>query len=87
MLSIRRVEKYRPNSLDDVEGHQDIIATINKFVDSNVCRIDLIRSNVLTIAAIASSPALWASGNRQDLDRPRTRSSYIRKQEYATNGA
>jgi len=29
------VEKYRPSSLDAVEGHQDIIATINKFVDSN----------------------------------------------------
>ncbi|KAF2114922.1 P-loop containing nucleoside triphosphate hydrolase protein [Lophiotrema nucula] len=29
------VEKYRPNSLEDVEGHQDILATINKFVDSN----------------------------------------------------
>ncbi|PSN71601.1 P-loop containing nucleoside triphosphate hydrolase protein [Corynespora cassiicola Philippines] len=29
------VEKYRPDSLDDVEGHKDIIATINKFVDSN----------------------------------------------------
>lgn len=29
------VEKYRPSSLADVEGHQDIIATINKFVDSN----------------------------------------------------
>jgi len=31
-----RVEKYRPNSLDDVEGHQDILATINKFVEANV---------------------------------------------------
>ena len=31
-----RVEKYRPNTLDDVAGHQDILATINKFVDSNV---------------------------------------------------
>lgn len=31
-----RVEKYRPNSLDDVSGHQDILATINKFVDTNV---------------------------------------------------
>ena len=31
-----RVEKYRPNTLDDVSGHQDILATINKFVDSNV---------------------------------------------------
>ncbi|TQV95015.1 activator 1 subunit 3 [Cordyceps javanica] len=29
------IEKYRPESLDDVEGHQDILATINKFVDSN----------------------------------------------------
>lgn len=35
-LTCLRVEKYRPNSLDDVEGHKDIIATINKFVDSNV---------------------------------------------------
>ncbi|KAF3042165.1 hypothetical protein E8E12_008007 [Didymella heteroderae] len=33
--SLPWVEKYRPNSLADVEGHQDIIATINKFVDSN----------------------------------------------------
>lgn len=32
-----RVEKYRPDTLDDVSGHQDILATINKFVDSNVC--------------------------------------------------
>lgn len=29
------VEKYRPNTLADVSGHQDILATINKFVDSN----------------------------------------------------
>lgn len=36
LLTMYRVEKYRPNSLDDVEGHKDIIATINKFVDSNV---------------------------------------------------
>ncbi|KAF2004461.1 P-loop containing nucleoside triphosphate hydrolase protein [Amniculicola lignicola CBS 123094] len=33
--SLPWVEKYRPASLDDVEGHKDIIATINKFVDSN----------------------------------------------------
>lgn len=33
--SLPWVEKYRPSSLADVEGHQDIIATINKFVDSN----------------------------------------------------
>lgn len=30
-----RVEKYRPATLADVSGHQDILATINKFVDSN----------------------------------------------------
>lgn len=31
-----RVEKYRPSSLDDVSGHQDILATINRFVETNV---------------------------------------------------
>jgi replication factor C subunit 3/5 len=31
-----RVEKYRPNSLDDVSGHQDILATINRFIEANV---------------------------------------------------
>lgn len=30
-----RIEKYRPATLDDVSGHQDILATINKFIDSN----------------------------------------------------
>ncbi|KAK1139462.1 Subunit of heteropentameric Replication factor C (RF-C) [Aspergillus melleus] len=29
------VEKYRPVSLDDVSGHQDILATIDKFVEAN----------------------------------------------------
>ncbi|EED24569.1 DNA replication factor C subunit Rfc3, putative [Talaromyces stipitatus ATCC 10500] len=29
------VEKYRPNSLDEVQGHQDILATINRFIDSH----------------------------------------------------
>ncbi|KAE8146638.1 P-loop containing nucleoside triphosphate hydrolase protein [Aspergillus avenaceus] len=29
------VEKYRPNTLEDVSGHHDILATINKFVDAN----------------------------------------------------
>lgn len=33
---ISRVEKYRPDTLEDVSGHQDILATINKFVDTNV---------------------------------------------------
>lgn len=29
------VEKYRPNTLSEVSGHQDVLATINKFVESN----------------------------------------------------
>ncbi|KAL1964370.1 hypothetical protein VTN77DRAFT_7055 [Rasamsonia byssochlamydoides] len=29
------VEKYRPNTLEDVAGHQDILATINRFVESH----------------------------------------------------
>ncbi|OKL59886.1 Replication factor C subunit 3 [Talaromyces atroroseus] len=29
------VEKYRPSSLDEVHGHQDILATINRFVDTH----------------------------------------------------
>ncbi|KAK8077053.1 hypothetical protein PG996_003223 [Apiospora saccharicola] len=33
--SLPWVEKYRPETLDDVSGHQDILATINKFVDTN----------------------------------------------------
>jgi len=33
--SLPWVEKYRPDALEDVSGHQDILATINKFVDSN----------------------------------------------------
>ncbi|KAL7927817.1 activator 1 subunit 3 [Trichoderma austrokoningii] len=33
--SLPWVEKYRPVTLDDVSGHQDILATINKFVEQN----------------------------------------------------
>ncbi|KAL8894421.1 MAG: hypothetical protein Q9207_008505 [Kuettlingeria erythrocarpa] len=33
--SLPWVEKYRPSTLDDVSGHQDILSTITKFVDSN----------------------------------------------------
>ncbi|EAA34161.1 P-loop containing nucleoside triphosphate hydrolase protein [Neurospora crassa] len=33
--SLPWVEKYRPVSLSDVSGQQDILATINKFVDTN----------------------------------------------------
>jgi replication factor C subunit 3/5 len=34
--SLPWVEKYRPDTLEDVQGHQDILATINKFVELNV---------------------------------------------------
>ncbi|KAI9763033.1 MAG: hypothetical protein M4579_000096 [Chaenotheca gracillima] len=33
--SLPWVEKYRPSTLDDVAGHQDILTTINKFIDTN----------------------------------------------------
>ncbi|KAK1250516.1 hypothetical protein MKX08_010519 [Trichoderma sp. CBMAI-0020] len=33
--SLPWVEKYRPVTLEDVSGHQDILATINKFVEQN----------------------------------------------------
>lgn len=29
------IEKYRPSSLDEIAGHADILATINKFIDDN----------------------------------------------------
>ncbi|OJJ80294.1 replication factor C subunit 3 [Aspergillus glaucus CBS 516.65] len=29
------VEKYRPDTIEDVSGHQDILATINRFVECN----------------------------------------------------
>ncbi|KAF8545413.1 P-loop containing nucleoside triphosphate hydrolase protein [Trichophaea hybrida] len=29
------VEKYRPDTLDDVSGHEDILQTVNRFVSSN----------------------------------------------------
>ena len=33
--SLPWVEKYRPNTLDEVSGHQDILATINRFIEHN----------------------------------------------------
>ncbi|KAK6340955.1 hypothetical protein TWF696_009268 [Orbilia brochopaga] len=33
--SLPWVEKYRPQSLDDVSGHEDILKTITKFIDQN----------------------------------------------------
>lgn len=36
LTATTRVEKYRPSTLSDVAGHKDVLATINKFVSSNV---------------------------------------------------
>lgn len=34
-VSLHRVEKYRPTSLDDVTGHENVIATVRKFISNN----------------------------------------------------
>lgn len=64
-----RVEKYRPNSLEDVSGHQDILTTLIKFVDTNVgCPkrdIDLPLTHMCTAAT--SSPSVRATWDRQDV--------------------
>lgn len=64
-----RVEKYRPNSLEDVSGHQDILATLNKFVNTNVGyperNIDLPLTHMCT--ATTSSPFIRATRDRQDV--------------------
>ena len=41
MLILDRVEKYRPNSLEEVNGHKDVLDTIGKFVDANVRSVQL----------------------------------------------
>jgi len=85
---INRVEKYRPNTLDDVEGHQDILATINKFVDTNVhsqpyffARKD--NSNPTEITAFTT---VRSAGNWQDLNSSSPRTTNIRQQKYASDG-
>ena len=37
LTDLARVEKYRPDTIEDVSGHQDVLATINRFVECNVC--------------------------------------------------
>lgn len=63
-----RVEKYRPNTLDDVSGHQDILATINRFIEHNVGRVPnpavLVRSN-----RAPSDCHIFSSTGRQVLAR------------------
>lgn len=64
-----RVEKYRPISLEDVSGHQDILATLNKFVDTNVgCPerdIDPPLTHMCT--ATTPSPSVRATRDWQDV--------------------
>jgi replication factor C subunit 3/5 len=59
----RRVEKYRPDTLEDVSGHQDILATINKFVDSNVSRQAWYEEG-LKLIAVQRLPHLLLYGHR-----------------------
>lgn len=63
-----RVEKYRPNTLDDVSGHQDILATINKFVDTNVCGLQKGSAGEADRAkAITTSPPIRSTRDRENI--------------------
>lgn len=83
-----RVEKYRPNTMEDVSGHQDILATINKFVDSNVRKpgFSVVSQPFDQILEVTASPPIWASRHRQDVHGPCSSPPHLRIQEYATNG-
>ena len=91
LMYFRRVEKYRPKTLSDVSGHQDILATINRFVEHNVRPrvFSILCSTALFIdlhsSAPSSSPSLWASGHGQDLHHSRSRATNLR-QEHAPDG-
>ena len=66
-----RVEKYRPDTLDDVSGHQDILATINKFVDTNVRDHCQFAGLVVDQGIATTTPAsLWPSRNGQNIYNP-----------------
>ena len=83
-----RVEKYRPDTIEDVSGHQDILATINRFVECNV-RFFLpdIQAFILRLSATATSTPLRAPRNRQNIHDPSPCETDIRDQEHATDGA
>lgn len=88
-----RVEKYRPSSLDDVQGHQDILATINKFIDTHVSLpliIALYRwkhSKHKPLPAFTTSSSLWSTRYRKNDDDSGPGETDIWKQKYAANGA
>lgn len=88
--TVDRVEKYRPNSLDDVSGHQDILSTINRFVEAHVFspspgNIDY-HSNINDSAATTPSPSIWPSRNRKDLNHPSTCTTDIWHKKHASDG-
>ena len=71
MLIVVRVEKYRPNTLNDVSGHKDILATINKFIDSNVSNyisliigLEVLKLKMWHDIATSSSTTLRPTGHR-----------------------
>ena len=87
-----RVEKYRPNTLDDVSGHQDILATINKFVDTNVrdskSTINSPKWKTLTSEqAITTSASLWSTRHGQNIYHSSFSQTDLRKQEHAADGS
>lgn len=87
---MKRVEKYRPNSLDEVSGHQDILATINRFVEAHVFTpaeqhsFPLIK--LINSAAATSSPFVWPSWNRKDLNHLGACTTDIWHEKYASDG-
>lgn len=87
MTNFGRVEKYRPDTIEDVSGHQDILATINRFVECNV-RFFLadIQAYILRLSAIATSTPLRPSWNWQNIHDPSPCETDIRGQKHATDG-
>lgn len=82
-----RVEKYRPDTLEDVSGHQDILATINKFVDTNVSFSSLFLNAADQCTAPTSSSSVWPTGYWQDVYYFGAGAANIWKQEHAPDGA
>lgn len=90
LIFVCRVEKFRPDTLEDVSGHQDILATINKFVDTNVCfpTAHEAHSAMLTCTIeTPSPPSLWPAWYRQNFHYSCLSPSNLWSEEYATNGS
>ena len=83
-----RVEKYRPDSLDDVSGHQDILATINKFVDTNVYTLGFhaICHGLMNTIAITTPATLWPTRHRQNINSTRIGTAHLWQQKYEADG-